>query len=162
MKSFFLLLLLFTLSLSAPPLLNYPIRLTYINSIQSWSSQSAILAGLGVPGYAKPHTYNYIALAFWSQNGPLDIVKLWGDPVTYIGASQQFGATKDQIQKSIKKKYNDAGISLLISAFGATELPTSKDANTVATSLANWVLANNLDGVDIDYEDNDAMTLSTA
>lgn len=41
-------------------------------------------------------------------------------------------------------------------------MPTNRDPTSVATSLATWVLANNLDGVDIDYEDNDAMTLSTA
>jgi hypothetical protein len=41
-------------------------------------------------------------------------------------------------------------------------MPTNLDPSSVATSLANWVLDNNLDGVDIDYEDNDAMTLSTA
>lgn len=32
----------------------------------------------------------------------------------------------------------------------------------MATSLAQFVKENNFDGVDIDYEDNDAMTLSTA
>lgn len=30
-------------------------------------------------------------------------------------------------------------------------MPTNLDAATVATSLATWVKANNLDGVDIDY-----------
>lgn len=30
-------------------------------------------------------------------------------------------------------------------------MPTSKDPASVATSFANWVLANNLDGVDVDY-----------
>lgn len=41
-------------------------------------------------------------------------------------------------------------------------MPTHLDPIAVATSLAKWTLANNLDGVDVDYEDNDAMTLSTA
>lgn len=41
-------------------------------------------------------------------------------------------------------------------------MPTSSDPVSVASSLATWVNANNFDGVDIDYEDNDAMTLSTA
>ena len=50
----------------------------------------------------------------------------------------------------------------MVSAFGATEMPTSIDPTSVANSLATWVLANNFDGVDIDYEDNDAMTLATA
>jgi chitinase len=41
-------------------------------------------------------------------------------------------------------------------------MPTGQDPSSVATSLANWVLDNNLDGVDIDYEDNEAMSASTA
>jgi hypothetical protein len=41
----------------------------------------------------------------------------------------------------------------MISAFGATEFPTTegKDAVQTANSLADFVLANNLDGVDIDW-----------
>ncbi len=162
MKNAILILLFVLVTLGAPPKVNYPVRFTYINSINSWNSQADILAGLGVPGYAKSHPYNYIAFAFWSFSGPLDMAKVWNDPVKYIGASPDLGSTKDQIQKSIKKKYNDAGISVFISAFGATEMPTSSDPVAVATSLATWVKGNNLDGVDIDYEDNDAMTLSTA
>lgn len=90
------------------------------------------------------------------------MVKTWADPVRYIGASAQLGNTKDQIQKSIKKKYNDAGIYLFVSAFGGTEYPTNDNPVTVATNLANFVKENNLDGVDVDYEDNDAFTLSRA
>jgi len=52
---------------------------------------------------------------------------------------------------------------LLVSAFGATEFPTSegKDPVTTCTNLAEFVLANNFDGVDIDWEDNEAMELGT-
>lgn len=42
----------------------------------------------------------------------------------------------------------------MISAFGDTDYPTSKDATTVATQFANFI--NSLpyiDGVDLDYED---------
>lgn len=120
MKNAIFILLFAVIAICAPPKINYPIRFTYINTINSWTSQANILAGLGVPGYAKPHSYNYIAYAFWSYIGPLDMAKVWNDPVKYIGTSPELGTTKDQIQKSIKKKYNDAGISLFISAFGAT------------------------------------------
>jgi hypothetical protein len=85
-KVIFLLMLTF-FALGAPPKVNYPVRFAYINAISAWSPQSQILAGLGVPGYAKPHSYNYIAFAFWSHTGPLDIATLWSDPVLYIGAS---------------------------------------------------------------------------
>ena len=50
---------------------------------------------MGVPGYAASTIYNYIALAFWSSNGPLDIVSIWADPVKFFGADSVFGKTKD-------------------------------------------------------------------
>lgn len=87
MKNALLILLFLVTVLGAPPPLKTPIRFTYINTISSWTSQNSILAGMGVPGYGKNHSYNYIALAFWSQRGPLDMVKTWADPVRYIGAS---------------------------------------------------------------------------
>ena len=64
---------------------NYPVRFVYVDSINNWSSASAIAAALGVPGYAKAHTYNYIALAFWSDIGPLDILDVWSNPTNYFG-----------------------------------------------------------------------------
>lgn len=78
---------------------------------------------------------------------------LWDDPVKYFGADSVFGKTKDSIQKSIKKKYNDNGSKLFISAFGATEFPTTQGLDPIdcAKKLGKFVLSNNLDGVDIDY-----------
>jgi len=59
----------------------------------------------------------------------------------------------------LRKLYNDAGVKILVSAFGATEMPTSAGVDPVqcATELGNFVLENNLDGADIDWEDNAAM-----
>lgn len=59
----------------------------------------------------------------------------------------------------MRKLYNDAGMKILVSAFGATEFPTTRGYNPedVANNLGQFVLKNNLDGVDIDWEDNDAM-----
>lgn len=65
-----------------------------------------------------------------------------------------FAGTDTQvIQKKFKKMYNDKGIKLLVSAFGATDFPTSagKDPTKTANDFANFVLKNNLDGVDIDW-----------
>lgn len=47
----------------------------------------------------------------------------------------------------------------MISAFGATEFPTTNGIDPVdcANKLAAFVAENNLDGVDIDWEDNAAM-----
>ena len=65
-------------------------------------------------------------------------------------------------RKKAKQIYNDAGIKILVSAFGSTEIPTTSgiDANTCAEYMANWVLANDVDGIDIDYEDLSAMQLA--
>jgi hypothetical protein len=97
------------------------VRFVYIDRINQWWPPEKIAAGIGVPGYATDTIYNYVALAFWSYaQGPLDIVNIWADPVKYFSADNPWGNTKDAIQKALKKKYNDAGIKILISAFGAT------------------------------------------
>lgn len=56
---------------------------------------------------------------------------------------------------SIKSKYAAAGISLMVSAFGSTDTPTSSNADPVGTAntMAKWVKDYNLDGIDVDYED---------
>jgi chitinase len=57
-------------------------------------------------------------------------------------------------QQATRAAYNAAGIKLLVSAFGSTETPTSSgfDAAGTARQMASWVLANNVDGIDVDYE----------
>ena len=54
----------------------------------------------------------------------------------------------------LKKKYSDAGIKLIVSAFGGTDKPTTlgADATKTADAIANWVKTYDLDGVDVDYE----------
>ena len=51
----------------------------------------------------------------------------------------------------------------MVSAFGGTIHPTSegKNAATCAAQLADFVQAHNVDGVDLDYEDNAAMQAGT-
>ncbi len=49
----------------------------------------------------------------------------------------------------------------MISAFGSTDMPSSRDASSVCSALAQFVLDNNLDGVDLDFEDNAAMEIGT-
>jgi len=78
------------------PKVDYPVRFAYINNIAQWWPPEKIAAELGVPEYAEPHIYNYMAFSFWSyQNGPLDIVQLWSDPVKFFGPDSPFGKTKD-------------------------------------------------------------------
>jgi chitinase len=118
---------------------------------------------MGVPGYSN-HTYNYICLTFWTcGSGPTDTALLWNNPSSYIGTSSSFGSNDNEIRTNIKSLYNNAGIKLMVSAFGATEYPTSSGLNALqcATKLANYVTANQLDGVDIDWEDTAAFNSPT-
>ena len=139
---------------------SYPVRFGYINKIGKWWPPNETAAEIGVPEYAQYHMYNYIALAFWTyNNGPLDIALIWADPMKYFGQDNPFGNSKEAVQKFLKDKYNKNGVKILISAFGATEMPTTAnvDPNECANKLGGFVLENNLDGVDVDWEDNGAM-----
>jgi chitinase len=85
-------------------------------------------------------------MSFWLHTGPLDEAKRYAD----LPATQR---------AAIKKQYNDAGVKLMISAFGSTEQPTTQGFDPVKTAndLADFALQVGVDGVDIDYEDLDAM-----
>ncbi|XP_031472548.1 uncharacterized protein LOC116244853 [Nymphaea colorata] len=141
---------------SVPPI-DYPVRFGYINILNDWSSPQGIAKSLGVPGYAAPHKYNYICLTFWTINqGPVDAAYVWNNSKTYL--SPLFGNTDTAIKANLKKIYNDNGIRLMVSAFGSTETPTTSgyDPTFYAQRLADFVASNNLDGVDIDWEDTTA------
>jgi len=139
--------------------------ITYVDKITAWWPPAAIAGAIGVPGYAPTSAYNTINLAFWtSNNGPVDAALLWGDAFTYVTPDNPWGANNtQQVQAAWLKAYHGAGIKVLVSAFGDTDYPTSegKDPNQVATDLANWVKLNQLDGVDLDWEDNNAMDSGT-
>ena len=141
---------------------SYPVRFVYVDYLNVWWPATAIAAAIGVPGYAKKHSYNYVALAFWSYtNGPLDIANIWTKPTYFLGTDSVFGSTDASIRANLKKAYNSAGVRVLVSAFGSTEMPTNQNPVDVATKLARFVLDYNFDGCDIDYEDNHAMEIGT-
>jgi hypothetical protein len=98
---------------------NYPVRLVYIDSIAQWYGD-AIATGLGVPGFAAPHIYNHMVFAFWLTSGPCDVAMIWSNPLLYFGGQSQFGSTNQQIQLALKQRFNNAGIKILVSAFGST------------------------------------------
>lgn len=52
----------------------------------------------------------------------------------------------------------------MVSAFGATGTPTTDgiDAKAFAKEVSDWVIANELDGVDCDYEDVQALDAGTS
>ena len=118
-KQTFFLLLLLCLS-NTTRTVNYPVRAAYIDSINLWWPTIDIVAGMGAPGFAPSTMYNYIIFAFWLSTGPSDMVDVWSNPVKYIGSSTQFGVTNQQIQVNLKNLYNNAGIKVMVSAFGAS------------------------------------------
>ncbi|CDO75671.1 Glycoside Hydrolase Family 18 protein [Trametes cinnabarina] len=94
-------------------------------------------------------TYTYpseSALSFLLLSGAADQALAWQ-------------SLDDSDKHAFKEDYNSAGISIIVSAFGSTDAPTSTDADPVGTAntMAQWVLDNELDGVDVDYEDLNAM-----
>ncbi|KAG1822394.1 hypothetical protein EV424DRAFT_1346603 [Suillus variegatus] len=83
---------------------------------------------------------------FWLVSGPTDQAEEW----TLLD---------DTTRASIKASYENAGISLIVSAFGSTDVPTTDgyDPTILANSLADYVLEYDIDGVDVDYADIYAM-----
>ena len=86
------------------------------------------------------------ALSFLLLEGAWDQAQTWAS------------LTADE-RATIKAQYNAAGVKLIVSAFGATDVPTSSGADPIATAntFAAWVKNYNLDGIDVDYEDFNAI-----
>ena len=73
---------------------------------------------------------------------------------------QNWANIDSQTRQGLKQQYNHAGISLVVSAFGQTELPTSAglDPAVLAGQMAQFVLNTDLDGIDVDWEEFDLVT----
>jgi chitinase len=78
------------------------------------------------------------------------------------GDDFKFGKTNEEIRTSWLKIYHDNGIKVLLSAFGATWMPTGSDAVATCNRIADTALQYQFDGVDLDYEDNEAMNVGKA
>ncbi|KAF8588808.1 glycoside hydrolase family 18 protein [Ramaria rubella] len=100
----------------------------------------------GPPPAADVKGWNVFALAFVLTTGNFDKAVEW----TTLTAAQR---------KSIKSQYSAAGIKLIVSVFGSTDAPTTNGADPVdtANTMAAFVKQFDLDGVDVDYEDFDAI-----
>jgi len=102
----------------------------------------------GPPDPSTISGFNVFILSFLLSTGPADQALEW----TYL---------TNETRASIKSEYEAAGIKLMVSAFGSTDTPTTDgyDAVTLATTMAQWVIDWDLDGIDIDWEDFAAMNL---
>ncbi|KLO18244.1 glycoside hydrolase family 18 protein [Schizopora paradoxa] len=100
----------------------------------------------GPPAVSEVQGFNVFALSFLLTEGAFDQAEEWVE----IGASAR---------SSIKAQYEAAGIKLIVSLFGSTDAPTSTGADPVGTAntMAAWVKEYDLDGVDVDYEDFNAI-----
>ncbi|KAF8519829.1 glycoside hydrolase family 18 protein [Gautieria morchelliformis] len=105
----------------------------------------------GIPSASDLKGFNTLILSFLLASGAADQADAW----TQLSASQR---------SSIKANYKANGITLLVSAFGSTESPTTdgKDPTALAQGMANWVKTWGMDGIDVDYEDFKAVSKGTA
>lgn len=151
-----------TISLVSEPVTNHFV--SYVNYLTSWWPPEAIAASIGVPPYSHTYSYNTINLSFWTTNqGPVDAALLWCNAITYVSPQNPWGTTTQEIQQAWISLYHQYNVKVLVSAFGATDFPTTQgtDPITVAEELAQFCIDNNLDGVDLDWEDNAAMETGT-
>jgi len=76
-----------------------------------------------------------------------------------LGQAEEWTQLSASQRATIKAQYAAAGIKLIVSLFGSTDAPTSNGADPVATAntMAAWVIQYGLDGVDVDYEDFNAI-----
>ncbi|KAJ7116028.1 glycoside hydrolase [Mycena epipterygia] len=97
---------------------------------------------IGPPAVSAITGFNVYALSFLLVAGAFDKAQEW----TSLTNAQR---------AAVKKQYTDAGVKLIVSAFGSTDDPTTSGADPIATAntMANWVIQYGLEGVDVDYED---------
>ncbi|KAF8576290.1 glycoside hydrolase family 18 protein [Ramaria rubella] len=105
----------------------------------------------GIPQASDLEGFNTLILSFLLASGPADQADAW----TQLSSSQR---------SSLKAAYKANNITLLVSAFGSTDSPTTdgKDPTALAESMASWVKTWNFDGIDVDYEDFKAVSAGTA
>ena len=142
-----------------------PYYVSYVDKINQWWPGAAIAEGIGA---SNSKGCNIINLSFWTPkpdgtSAPVDIARAWSDAITYFGKGSAYGNTTKAIQANLSCSYHQQNAKVMVSAFGATSNPTSSniDATAVGKNLAMFVIENQLDGVDLDYEDSAAMELGT-
>eukprot|EP01084_Bolivina_argentea_P062776 114761_1 len=142
-----------------------PYFVTYVNILNSWDD-TGILTSWGVPTYSQYNEYNVIILTFWtSYEGATDALEPWVDPSRFFQLSTMqnitglSNPTGDDFRKSIVKLYHSNGTKIMFSCFGASDKnPTNNDPIELAQKISQFVIDNEFDGVDIDYEDSESFS----
>lgn len=103
-------------------------------------------SNVGPPPVSEVKGFNVVALAFLLVKGPFDKSLEWVN----MSPAQR---------NSTKKTYHSKGIKLIVSAFGSTDTPTTDGVDPIATAnkMAEFVIQYGLDGIDVDYEDYEAI-----
>jgi hypothetical protein len=99
---------------------------TYVDALNSWWPAESIAAAMGVPGFGDANPYNVFLYAFWLSTGPADIALVFSKAEVYFTTESKLGKDRKSIQRTIVDAYHAAGKRILVSAFGATEFPTSE------------------------------------
>ncbi|GBE86455.1 predicted protein [Sparassis crispa] len=105
----------------------------------------------GAPNASDLTGYNTFILAFLLLEGAWDNAEEW----TELAVDER---------STILSEYSAAGISMIVSCFGSSDVPTTSgaDPTDTANTFAAWVIEYDLDGIDVDYEDFDAFDAGTA
>lgn len=138
----------------------YPIRAGYIDRIDEYIPPERLAASFAVPGYSDEKIYNYVMLGFWRcSDVPTGAALAWSKPIDYFGDDSVFGKTKEDIQNNLHDKYTKGHSHVLVSAFGPKENPTTLGLSAVecAQQLATFVISNQLDGTDINWQDEQSL-----
>ena len=146
--------------------LNKALKAVYVDTLDVWWGD-AVSDEIGA---TNPRGYNTILLAFWIPNqdgtsNPVDAAVVWAQPEKFFPIpNSRFGKTAKEVRTNLLNEYHRNGVTVLISAFGASSFPTSMGipATACGENLAQFVIDMQLDGVDLDYEDNAAMESGTA
>nr|GAT53181.1 glycoside hydrolase family 18 protein [Mycena chlorophos] len=107
------------------------------------------ISSSSLPAVSDIEGFTVFALAFIYPNSLQDNAATWAE-------------LDADTRASTLAEYSAAGISLIVSAFGSGSVPTSSGYDPTATAeyIANYVIEYGLAGVDVDYEDFDAVETS--
>jgi chitinase len=132
---FLILGLLFTTVCGVKSPISLPRKVIYIDTTGvNWNDPSQTITSIVDAGY------NVIILAFYISNlGPYDMAYTWG---TFSGS----------LQNSTIQYAHDKGAIIMVSLGGSSDIPYVLNPNTLGTTIGEWVVNNNLDGVDFDLE----------